>query len=125
MKQEWLSLIKPLDDTKKELFLNLLEWMLLEYPNLEATTKWGMPTFANEETFIVSFSTSKKHILISAEEYAIEIFEDRIKKLGYTRTKMHIQIRWDQEIDYNFIKNIIDFKIEDKKEHKNYWKKRD
>ncbi len=101
---------------------NILLWIQKTYPQLEPVMKWNQPMFLHEGTFIIGFSVAKKHLNIAPEEVTLIRFSEDIKNAGYEQTKMLMQIKEKQEIDYELLKKMIDFNIEDKKGLKRFWR---
>lgn len=100
----------------------ILQWINDEYPRLEPTIKWNQPMFTLNGTYIIGFSKARKHLNLAPEEPAITKFEDALRINGYKRTKMLIQIGENQPVDYDLLKDIINFIIEDKKNVKSFWR---
>ena len=78
--------------------------------------------FTFNGTFIIGFSVSKEHFDIAIEKEAKSMFASQIKQAGYIDMKMLFKIRFDQEVDYELLKEMIDYKLIEKKEHKKFWK---
>lgn len=121
IREEYLDIIEDLDHRAK--LEEVLEWVKREFPQVEEKIAWNQPMFSDHGTFIIGFSTSKKHLLVAPEKVVIEYFSDRIKEVGYTHTKMLLQIRWEQEVNYELLRDLIRFNIEDKKECTSFWRK--
>jgi uncharacterized protein len=117
------DLLLPISNPKiKKMLVSILDWVQDTYPSLEPVVKWNQPMFLNENTFIIGFSVAKKHINIAPEEVTLVKFEADIKKSGYHKTKMLIQVKENQDIDFLLLKKMIDFNIEDKKGFKSFWR---
>lgn len=101
----------------------VLAWVEGTFPNLGKRIAWNQPMFTDHDTFIAGFSVSKKHLAMSPELVGIEAFSAEIKKAGYNHTKMLIQFPWDKPIDYDLLRRIIQFNIEDKAECTTFWRK--
>ena len=106
----------------KEKFSELLFWIKTNFSNLEPVIKWNEPMFVLNGTFIIGFSTSKKHFSISPEVKGIQHFEQKIEAAGYDHTKNIIRVRWAEEIDYDLLKEIIEYNILDKEGHETFWR---
>lgn len=117
--KEFLDNIGNQDNRNK--LEEVLIWIHNEFPDLEMVVKWNQPMFTDHGTFIVGFSVAKAHMAFTPEEYGIGIFKDKAEALGYATTKMLIKIKWNQDVDYDFMKDVISFKIEDKKECESFW----
>jgi uncharacterized protein YdhG (YjbR/CyaY superfamily) len=111
---------------KKELRLmmeEILQWILQTFNNLKVEYKWNQPMFTDHGTYIIGFSVSKKHISVGLEAHELEIFKERIINAGYSHGKMIFRISFNQAIDYDLLKDIIDYNIKDKKDVKTFWRK--
>ncbi|MBO0475321.1 DUF1801 domain-containing protein [Enterococcus ureasiticus] len=102
----------------KELF----DWTMKTYPQFSVVIKWNQPMFTDHGTFIIAYSTSKKHLSIAPETIAITAFSDEIEKSGYQHTDNIIKITWDQPIDYALLKKIIDYNVQEKIDYTKFWR---
>ncbi|QWB99405.1 DUF1801 domain-containing protein [Mycoplasmatota bacterium] len=103
-------------------FRKLIDWINLNYPQLESHIKWNQPMFTDHGTYIIGFSVSKKHIAMSPEQKTLHVFKSAIEKAGYDYGKMIIRIPWTEKIDFSLIKQLIDYNIEDKKDIHTFWR---
>lgn len=101
----------------------VLKWVANEYPNLEQVIKWNTPMFVNHGTFIISFSTAKHHMSVAPEQVGIANFADDIAQAGYSATKGLFRIQWNEPVNYELLKKIIEFNIQDKADYKSFWRK--
>ncbi len=101
---------------------DVLSWINQTYPNLETVIKWNQPMFTDHGTFIIGFSVSKKHLALSPETVTIKLFAQAIEQAGYSYTDNIVRINWDQEVDYQLLKKMIDFNIADKAEITQFWR---
>lgn len=108
-------------DHKKRV-TDVLSWVNETYPELERVIKWNQPMFTDHGTFIIGFSVSKKHFAISPESVTLKLFSQDIEKTGYSFTENIIRINWDQPVDYDLLKKMIDFNIADKAEFTQFWR---
>ncbi|MET1249483.1 iron chaperone [Sporolactobacillus sp. STCC-11] len=99
----------------------VLTWVTKKFPNLVPVIKWNQPMFTDHGTFIIGFSTSKKHLAVSPELAGIEHFSADIVQAGYDHTKMLIRFPWDRPVDYGLLEKMIAFNIADKKECTTFW----
>ncbi|TLG76649.1 iron chaperone [Culicoidibacter larvae] len=101
----------------------IFAWIDSEFPNLEKRIAWNQPMYTDHETFIIGFSISKQHLAFSPEGVVLDHFAPKIKAAGYKQTKMLVQIPWTSEVNYDLLKEIIAFNIEDKKDITTFWRK--
>ncbi|MGM0219914.1 iron chaperone [Enterococcus sp. AZ126] len=100
----------------------LVDWTIKTYPQFSVVIKWNQPMFTDHGTFIIAYSTSKKHISIAPETVTILAFKDDIEKSGYQHTDNLFKITWDQPIDYSLLKKIIDYNIQEKINYTKFWR---
>ncbi|WP_414044301.1 iron chaperone [Macrococcus animalis] len=102
---------------------DLFEWVEKTFPQLEREFKWNTPMYSDHGTFILGVSTAKAHISIAPENKTMERFKDKIEAAGYTQTAGLFKVKWKQEFDYNLLKEMIEYNIEDKKDVETFWRK--
>lgn len=101
---------------------DILSRIMEKFPNLVPTMKWNQPMFTDHGTYIIGFSTSKKHMAVSPEQAAMVRFSDEISKAGYDQTKEIIRIPWDYPVDYSLLEKMIEFNIMDKAGCTTFWR---
>ncbi|MFV0380291.1 MAG: iron chaperone [Anaerorhabdus sp.] len=112
----------PIDENREKL-KTILDWVSLEFPQLEKRVAWGQPMFTNNDTFIIGFSVAKNHIAVSPEKVALDKFSVLLTDNGYEYGKMLFKIKWSQDINFDVLKQIIEFNIIDKKDVSTFWRK--
>lgn len=100
----------------------ILMWVASEFPNLEPLIKWNTPMFSDHGTFIIGFSTAKHHLSVSPEVLTITRFADDIAQAGYDATKGLFRIPWNEKVNYELLKKMIEFNIQDKAGYTNFWR---
>ncbi|HPQ47120.1 MAG TPA: iron chaperone, partial [Clostridia bacterium] len=118
---EYLSSIDDAEQRKR--VEGILQWIADEYPHFGQRIGWNQPMFTDHGTFIIAFNVAKKHLNVSTEFACIEHFDKEISKAGYNRTKMFLQVKWDEPVDFDLLRKMIDFNVEDKKDCKTFWRK--
>lgn len=122
--QVFQEVLDKIDDSQhRQRMREILEWVAKNYPQLEPVVKWNQPMFQHHGTFIVGFSTSKKHFAFTPEAHTISVFEDRLAKSGLSHTKMIIRVPWDADVPYDLMGEVIEFNIEDKADTTSFWRK--
>lgn len=106
----------------RERLEELFEWTMKTYPQFSVVIKWNQPMFTDHGTFIIAYSTSKKHLSIAPETVTISTFKEDIEKSGYQHTDNIIKITWEQPIDYSLLKKIIDFNVQEKIDYTKFWR---
>ncbi|MHA9737593.1 iron chaperone [Robinsoniella peoriensis] len=111
------------DVEHRERIGEVLQWVILKFPNLETKIAWNQPMFTDHGTFIIGFSVSKQHFAVSPEVKGIEVFSGDITESGYSHGKNIFRIKWEDPVDYMLLERMIQYNIDDKKECKAFWRK--
>lgn len=111
------------DPLQKERLEHVLAWTHEAFPNLGMRIAWNQPMFTDHDTFIIAFSTAKAHMSVAPEMPVIERFANKIVQAGYTHTNQLFRIPWKVPVDYELLKEIIEFNIADKAECTTFWRK--
>lgn len=115
--------LKDIDnDSHQYKVSELLYWILNEFPELEPVIKWNQPMVTHNGTYIFGLSVSKQHIAVSPELATIKHFKDDIEKTGYSYTDNIIRIKWKEVIDYDLIRKMIVFQMEEKAGFTKFWR---
>jgi uncharacterized protein YdhG (YjbR/CyaY superfamily) len=100
----------------------VLAWVKNTFTDLGTKIAWKQPMFTDHGTFIIAFSAYKNHMAVAPERAGIEHFSAAIKQAGYHHTKMLMQMPWDKPVDYDLLKKMIAYNIEDKKDVGTFWR---
>ena len=104
------------NEEHREKLKHLFEWIETQYSDLKPVVKWNQPMYTYNETFIIAFSKAKQHFSIMPEAACLKQFKKRVTNGGYTQTENLFRIKWNQEIDYDLIGDMIKLNMEEKKE---------
>lgn len=108
-------------DENREAFINLLTWVQTEF-NLTPLYKWKIPMFTKDKKFIIGFKAHKNYFELKIEADALEHFEEKLIKAKHlTKTKI-LRIKWDQDINYELLREIINYKLVEKQTWPYFWK---
>ena len=100
----------------------VLAWVMDRFPQLQPHIKWNTPMFSDHGTFIIGFSTAKKHMSVAPDQKTMRHFADEIARSGYSATDLLFRIRWDEPVQYGLLEKIIEFTIEDKADVTKFWR---
>ena len=115
--------LQTIDDPEQRAKLgDVFIWVRKTFPQLEERIAWNQPMFTDHGTFIIAFSVAKAHFAVAPEAVPLEVFNERIQEAGYTQTKQLFRIKWNQDVDYDLLRDIIAFNIEDKAGHTSFWR---
>lgn len=116
--------LETVDNEEQRLRLtDIFAWIAKEFSQLDRRIAWNQPMFTNNGTFIIGFSKAKNHISIAPEKAGLRQFENEIKLAGYEMTKELFKIKNKQPVDYDILRQIISFNIEDKEGYPHFWRK--
>ncbi len=119
--KEYLSAIG--DDKHRERVKEVLDWVFESYPELGRKIAWNQPMFTDHGTFIIGFSTSKRHLAVAPESKTIALFSSEIMQAGYDHSKELVRIPWSSPVDFQLIGRMIEFNIADKRDCKTFWRR--
>ncbi len=111
------------DPNHKQRTIEVIEWVHKNFPELETRYAWNQPMFTDHDTFIVGFSVAKQHLAVAPELAGIIHFTNDIKKAGYEHSQQLIKFPWDKPIDFELLRRVIQFNIEDKANVSTFWRK--
>ena len=116
--QEYLE---KMEEAQRKKLSEIVDFIRFNYPELTVEIKWNQPMFIEHDTFIIGFSYSKKHISVAVEKPIKDDYEKRIEASGYHQTIKLFYIRWDQEIDYKLLADLINETRLIKKDYNKFW----
>ena len=110
------------NEEHREKLKHLFERIETQYSDLKPVVKWNQPMYTYNETFIIAFSKAKQHFSIMPEAACLKQFKKRVTNGGYTQTENLFRIKWNQEIDYDLIGDMIKLNMEEKKDYTKFWR---
>ncbi|HFR3714343.1 TPA: iron chaperone [Streptococcus suis] len=120
MRQEFLNKVK--NPVLKDKLATIFAQIQQEFPSLTTEIKWNQPMFIMDGTFIIGFSAAKAHISIAPETVTMETFAKDIKEAGYEATSNLFKIKEDQEVNWDLLRTIITFNMDEKKGYDKFWR---
>lgn len=115
-------LIKMTNEDQSNCLKEVLDWIKTTFPQLETRIAWNQPMFTDHGTFIIGFSVASKHFSVSPEVQGIKEFSKDIETSGYTQTSNLFRVKWTDSIDYDLLKRIIQYNIDDKVGCITFWR---
>ena len=117
------SFLNGIDDSfKRERMERILGFIKTSFPQLKEEIKWKQLMFTDHGTFIIGFSIAKNHMAVAPEAAAIDKFEKEIEKAGYSYTQGLFRIKWNDPLNYELLRKIVAYNIEDKKDAVKFWR---
>ena len=83
--------------------------------------KWSTPMYTKDDIYYCS-QAGEKIFSINPEAAGIETFSSKIKAAGYDHEQMTFKIKYSDTVDYELLREIIEFNIEDKKDSSKFWR---
>lgn len=87
---------------------NLRKFISKHLPNATERMSWQMPTFYQKEN-IIHFCLHKNHIGLYPGAEAVECFKSKLE--NYKTSKGAVQLPLNQELPYNLIEDILEFRL--------------
>ncbi|MCG0239953.1 MAG: DUF1801 domain-containing protein [Firmicutes bacterium] len=101
--EEYLASVDP---TKARTLRSIIDFILTEFPELEAKISWNVPTIHRKGKYVVGLSAYKHHLTFSAfSPRVIEEFQGRLG--GYVVFKNCFQVPVDWEIDKELVRDLV------------------
>ncbi len=95
-----------LDSTKEKTIRLVIDFVLSQFPELEAKISWNVPTIHRKGKYVVGICAYKRHLTFSA--WSPKIIEDFKVRLGrFVVFKNCFQIPIDWEIDRELVKDLV------------------
>ncbi len=112
--------VEDLANRKKveELYANLVAID----PDLSILYAWNNPMIKYKESFNCGISVAKAHFTMAFDTEALEFFKDRIIDDGYGLNLKTFKIKYNQEIDFELLREMVLFSIALRKDAKGFWK---
>jgi len=103
-------------------FQEVFAWIEEQFPTLQRRIAWKQPMYTDHGTFIIGFSSAKKHMSVSPEVVGMKKFHDTLVTAGYQPTSNLFRIPWDKPVNWELLKEIIAFNIQDKADYDKFWR---
>lgn len=117
------AFIETIDNVEhQEKLSGVNDWIDDHYPELKREIKWNQPMYTYNGTYIIGFSAFKGNFAVAPEQATLSEFESQIKDAGYTYTKNLIRVKWDDDINYHLLKQLIDKQCRDKAAYTQFWR---
>lgn len=120
---EFDAYLAKLEEIQRPRMTEVLQWVHKEFPELSTKIAWNQPMFTEHDTFIIGFSASKKHMSVSPEVAGIAHFAPKIEAAGYDHTKNIMRIPWEVDVNYDLLREMIQFNQLEKADYTAFWRK--
>ncbi len=122
MEKSFESYLEKQSPQAQDKFNLIFAWIDENYPQFEKVIKWNQPMYTDHETFIIGFSASKKHISVSPEPAIVQRFQKELEEANYNPSSNLFRITWDQEVNFDLLKQMIDVQVIEKQDFNGFWR---
>lgn len=107
--------LASLDPVKAETCRAVMDTILTEFPETEATIAWNVPHIKLDKEYVFGLSAAKNHITLNPwSTQVIDDFRPRLEKL-YVVLKTTFQVPADWDIDRELLRELVHARIDDLK----------
>lgn len=103
-------------------YQEIFAWVEEQFPTLKRRVAWNQPMYTDHDTFIIGFSSAKKHMAVSPEVAGMKKFKDALEEAGCQPSNHIFRIPWNKPINWDLLHEVITFNIEDKADHEKFWR---
>lgn len=105
----------------RESIVNLYEYLIALDPSLSKLYAWNTPMIKSNEAFNCGLSVAKNHFTIAFDIETLEFFKERIIKNNYQLKVKTFSIKYNQDIDFELLREMVLFSIELRRTAKGFW----
>lgn len=91
-------------------------------PDLSTLYAWNSPMIKYKESFNCGITVAKAHFTIAFDPEALEFFKERIIANGYGLNLKTFKIKYDQQIDFELLREMVLFSIALRQDATGFWK---
>ncbi len=99
----------------------LYNWLITLDDNLMPLYAWNKPMIKYNETFICGVTVAKQHMTLAFETQVQDMFKDQIIASGYGLNLKTFKIKYNQEINYELLTEMVMYSIKLKKSITTFW----
>jgi uncharacterized protein YdhG (YjbR/CyaY superfamily) len=94
------------DATKAKTLGAIIDFILAEFPELEAKISWNVPTIHRKGKYVVGLAAYKNHLTFSPWSlFVMEDFKARLQHFVVLKNCFHIPVDW--EVDGELLKDLV------------------
>ena len=98
--------LASVDATKAKTLGSIIDFILAEFPELEAKIAWNVPTIHRKGKYIVGLAAYKNHLTFSPwSVFVMEDFQERLKQYVVLKNCFHLPVDW--QIDQELLKDLV------------------
>jgi uncharacterized protein YdhG (YjbR/CyaY superfamily) len=101
--QAYLASVGP---TKAQTIGSIIDFILAEFPELEAKIAWNVPTIHRKGEYVVGLAAYQNHLTFSPWSlFVMEDFKERLKRFVVLKNCFHLPVDW--EIDRKLLTDLV------------------
>lgn len=98
--------ISSVDASKAKTLGAIIDFILVEFPELEAKISWNVPTIHRKGKYVVGLAAYKNHLTFSPWSlFVMEDFKARLDNFVVLKNCFHIPVDW--EVDEELLKDLV------------------
>lgn len=104
--------LASLPSTKAQTLRSVLDFVLREFPDLEARVAWNVPQIHRDGDYVFGVSSAKTHLAVAPwSSKIVEHFTSRLERDGYVVRKNLFQVPDDWEMDQALVKDLVQTRL--------------
>jgi uncharacterized protein YdhG (YjbR/CyaY superfamily) len=101
--EEYLA---SLDPTKERTVRSIIDFILVEFPGLEARIAWNVPTIHRGGQYVVGICAYQRHLTFAPWSlFVMEDFKARLHQYVVLKNCFHIPVDW--ELDRELVADLV------------------
>lgn len=97
--------LASVDPTKAKTLRSIIDFILTEFPELEAKIAWNVPTIHRKGKYVVGLAAYKQHLTYSPWSlFVMEDFKARLRQFVVLKNCFQLPVDW--EIDRELLKDL-------------------
>lgn len=94
-----------IDAQKAETLTAIIDFVLAEFPDLEAKVAWNVPHIHRDDKYVMGLAAYKKHLTVSPWSVSVmDDFRERLAPLVIFKNCFQIPVDWD--IDRDLLRDL-------------------
>lgn len=102
--------LASVDARKAETLQTIIDFVLAEFPDLEAKVAWNVPHIHRGGKYVMGLAAYKKHLTVSPwSVFVMDDFRERLAPLVIFKNCFQIPVDWD--IDRDLLRDLVQARL--------------
>lgn len=110
------------DGENRQKVVDLFNKLVAVDDNLTQIYAWNSPMIKYKEAFNCGITVAKAHFTMAFDTQALEFYKERILENGYGLNLKTFKIKYNQEIDFELLTEMVLFSIALRQDATGFWK---